>query len=184
MEGQPDPAAARGGYADPAVRKDQLFCDRRSGICEYFADGSLLHDPALIQHGDPVADPVDHLHLVGDDHDRHAHLFVDFRQQLQNGAGRIGIQGGGRFVAQQVLGICGEGPGNGHTLLLTAGQLRRIGVRAVGKTDKLQQLRCPRLCFRPPQAGDLQGESHVMKNRALFQKVEALKDHTDGLPEL
>ena len=51
-------------------------------------------------------------HLVGDDHHGDAQLGVEVLQKLQNGHGGGGVQGGGGLVAEEDLGVVGQGPGN------------------------------------------------------------------------
>ena len=90
-----------------------------------------------------VADLFHHRHLVGDDHHGDAQPLVDVLDQLQDVLGGLGVQGGGGLVAQQDLGVGGQGPGDGDALLLAAGELGRVGVRLVGQADDLQQLLGP-----------------------------------------
>ena len=78
--------------------------------------------------GHLVADGFDHLHLVGDEQYGQPQLAVDLFKQGKDGVGGLGIQRRGRFIAEQHLGLGSQRPGDGHALLLTAGQLAGIGV--------------------------------------------------------
>ena len=60
---------------------------------------------------------------MGDDDDRHAGFAARILQQLQNCLTGLVVQCAGGFIAQQQLRILRQRAGNGHTLLLTAGQL-------------------------------------------------------------
>ena len=100
-----------------AVGVDQLAADVRLGVGENFFHGVLLGHHAVVQNGDPVADFLDDIHLVGDDHHSDAQLLVQLLQQIQNRQGRGGVQGRGRLVTQQDLGVRGQGAGDGHALL-------------------------------------------------------------------
>ena len=94
---------------------------------------NILHLPHLghnapVQNGHPGTDFLNDAHLVGDDHHRNAQLGVQVLQKPQDGGGGGGVQGGGGLVAEEDLGVRGQGAGNGHPLLLSAGELAGIGV--------------------------------------------------------
>ena len=133
------------------------------------------------------ADLLHHAHLMGDDDHGDVELLVDVADQLQDLAGGLGVKGAGGLVAQQHLRLGGQGAGDGHTLLLAAGQLGGIGVRLVGQTHQLQKLTGALLRVGPLHPGDLHGEADVPQAGALHEQVEALEDHGDvpaGGPEL
>ena len=136
----------------------------------------------MVQNGDFAADFLNDLHIVGDDHDGNAKPPVDVLNQTQDVSCGLGVQGGGGFVAQQDLGVGGQGPGNGDALLLAAGQLRRIGLFLVGQVHDLQQLPCSRHGFLFRRADELQGERDIVQAGALHEQVKMLEDHTDGFP--
>ena len=150
----------------------------------YFA---LLHHLALVQDGQMPADLLHHAHLVGNDDHRQTQLLMDAADQLQNGAGGVGIQGAGGLVAEQDLGVCGQGPGDGDPLLLPAGELGRVGRSLVRQPHQLQQLHGAPIGLGPGNPGQIQGKAHVFQAAALHQQMEALEDHGDlpaQLPEL
>ena len=93
----------------------------------------------MVQNGDPVADFLDDIHLVGDDHHGDAQLLVQLLQQIQNRQGRGGVQGGGGLVAEQDLRVVGQGAGDGDALLLAAGELGGVGPGPVAQADQVQQ---------------------------------------------
>ena len=148
---------------------------------EHVAHHALLDHVALIQHRHAVADRLDDLHLVGDDHDGHAQLLVDLLEQIQNLAGGVGIQRGGGLVAEQHLRIHRQRTGDGHALLLTAGELAGIGLHAVAQAHEVEQLLRALLRVAPGHMGDLHRIAHVADGVALGHQVEVLKDHADGL---
>ena len=57
------------------------------------------------KNGDMVAHALDHAHLVRDDDDRDAELLVYVAYQFKDLTRRFGVEGAGRFVAQQTLGV-------------------------------------------------------------------------------
>ena len=114
---------------------------------------------------------------MGDDDDRDAKPPVDVPDQLQDGMGRLRIQGAGGLVAEQDLRVRRQGSGDGDPLLLAAGQLGRVGVRLIRQAHDLQKLHGPlfRVCL--VHARQLQGETDIFQAGALHQKVEALENH-------
>ena len=58
-------------------RADKLLCHRSMRLAEHIQHCSLFHDLPVSHDGNLVADHLDHLHLVGDQQNCHAHLFVD-----------------------------------------------------------------------------------------------------------
>ena len=181
-----DADALAGEYLGCAaiLLQDQLLRNGRLRVHKHLADGAFLGDVAPVNDRDPVADGVDDLHLVRDDDDRHAKLPVDLCQQLEDLAGRRGVERGGRLVAQQIARAGGQRSGDGDALLLAARELRGIRAGALGKSDELQKLQRTLFCLRAGRSGQLQREQHVPQHRPLLEQVEVLKDHPDRTPRL
>ena len=73
----PGPAAAR-ERTDEAPGVGVLRCTQHGG------GGARLDDPAGVQHGDAVADVVDHLEVVRDQQDSEPELVLQVEDQLQD----------------------------------------------------------------------------------------------------
>ena len=96
-------------------------------VTENLSGGALLADDALI-----------HVHYLGTDVPREGHLMSHHQhshalmgQILHDGkdfANHFRVKGRGRFVEEQHLRVHGKGAGDGHTLLLTTGDLPGTGV--------------------------------------------------------
>ena len=99
-----------------------------------------------------------------------------------------GIQGRGRFIQKEQVGIHAEGTCNGHALFLTAGQFVRIVVFTAGKADCLQH--GPGFCLRllSPETLERYGaDGQIFEDSHIGKQVEGLKDHSDlpaGFPKL
>lgn len=74
--------------------------------------------------------------LVGYDHDGHAR-FMQVFQNLHDLYGSLAVESTGRFVGKDNLGAGNQCTGNGYTLLLSAGQLRRLPIQHLGQTQDL-----------------------------------------------
>ena len=94
------------------------------------------------------ADVAREAHLVRDHHQRHA-LGGQLLDHLQHLVDQLRVERRGDLVAQQHRGLHGQRAGDGHALLLAAGELARVGVELVGQADRCQQLRAPAPRARP-----------------------------------
>ena len=121
---------------------------------------------------------------MGDDNHGDAQALVDVLDQAEDGAGGSGVQGGGRLVAQQDLGVAGQGTGDGDALLLAAGELGGIGIRLVGQIHDVQKLQRPLPRRLLGDARDLHGKADVLEAGALHEQVKLLEDHADGAAPL
>ncbi len=115
--------------------------------------------------------------FVGDQYHGDAQLGVDLLEQFQNALGGHGVQRAGGLVAQEHFRVAGQRPGDGHPLLLAAGQLGGVGVGLFFQTDDLKQLHHPLVCLLLGRARDLQRVAHVPGHVLLHQQVELLEDH-------
>ena len=128
--GEHEPASGGGGGS----RKDR--CDK-----------PLLGDASLVQDRNVSADLLDDAHLVRDDDDRDAELCVYVTDKLKYLTCGFGVERTCRLVAEQHLRLRRQRTGDRNTLLLTAGELRRVGVCLVGKPDEREKLPCPLFRF-------------------------------------
>lgn len=81
-------------------------------------------------------------HLMGDD--QHGHAFVCQRaHDREHLSGQLRVQGGGRLIKIDDLRLGGDGPCNGHPLLLPARQLAGIEIPVIQQSYLLQGLLSP-----------------------------------------
>ena len=90
------------------------------GAAEHHVRLSQLHQPAQVQHGDPVGDVSDHAEIVRDEQVRHLLVALQPDQQVQDRRLDRDVEGGRRFVAQDQSRITGERSRDGHALLQPA----------------------------------------------------------------
>lgn len=99
----------------------------------------------LVGHDLPTAylnDTVGHGgqgRVMGDHDDGASGLAAGLLQKPQHLFAGLVVQGTGGLVAQQELGVFGQGPGNGHPLLLAAGQ--RFGVLDIDENNTIRAFR-------------------------------------------
>ena len=114
-----------------------------------------------------------------DDDNRHSFL-VQLGEEVQDGFRVLGIEIAGWLVTQQQAWRTHQGPGDGHALTFAARQFGRRKIRPVGKTNAANFLRRP----LGPTASGLPAvyfsEHDVLKDGAIRQQVERLKDESDA----
>ena len=113
---------------------------------------------------------------MGDHDDRLAELVDAAPQEAEDLRTRAGVEVARRLVGEDHLGIVGQGAGDGHTLHLTAGKLRRTVVQTPAEPDLFGQLFGPLGAAGrvPPQV--IQRQFNVPLDGQLRNQVKALKD--------
>ena len=120
---------------------------------------------------------------MGDYDDAVALLVGQLLQQVKNQPAVFGVQISGWLVGKDDLRIRGQRPGDGHPLLLAAGQHGRQTLEIA-----LVQPHRPQLFpgdLPRSGGGDLfqfHGEGDVLQHRQQGQQIVALIDHRNGIP--
>ena len=109
--------------------------------------------------------------LVGYDDDGHAR-FVQVLQNLHNLYGSFAVEGAGRFVGKDNLGLGNQRTGNGDTLLLSAGHLIGHVVRPVFQSQTLQLLQCHGIALPAAYALIEERESYILYRILKGNQVE------------
>ena len=102
--------------------------------------GADLQNRPRVHDHDPVAEAERLVLVVGDEQRGQPELAL---QVLEPGPGpfaQLGVEVGERLVEQQHRRGVDQRPGQGHPLLLAAGQLVRIASRVAGQLDQLEGL--------------------------------------------
>ena len=141
---------------------------------------ALLDDDALVHEHHAVGHVAGERHLVGD----HQHRQARRRQpahDVEHLADHLGVEGRGRLVEQQHLGVHGEGAGDGDALLLTAGELARLGVDERLHAHALEEPHRVLLALGAAAAQRLHlTDDAVLQHVHVGEEVELLKDHADA----
>ena len=90
----------------------------------------------------------------------------------------LGVELAGRLVGQDQERVLHQGPGDGHALLLAAGELVGAVVEAVAQADLREQLGGPLLLLRRHAPGQ-ERHQHVLEGREVADQVERLEDEAD-----
>ena len=146
-------------------------------VVEDFLRGALLQQLAVGHEKHTAAHFPGEAHLMGDHHHGHA-LVSKLLHNIQYLAHHFGVQRGGRLVEQHDLRLHSQRPDDGHTLLLTAGELDGIGVRTVLQAHPVQQGQSLLLGLSLAHMLHLHGgQGHIIQNGHVGEQVEPLEHH-------
>src|SRR5713226_8962469 len=104
---------------------------------------------------------------------------VQVAQQLHDRFAVFGVQVSRGFVGHQDERIADQCAGDGDTLLLTSGELRRIVAQAMGHADALEGILHFLLALAGAGAAIGEWELHVFIHGEIADQVEGLKDEAD-----
>ena len=121
----------------------------------------LLDDP-FVHHHNGVAHGEGFFLVVGHIDEGDAQLLLHPLQLDLHPLAQLQIQGPQGFVQEQYLGPVHQGPGNGHPLLLAAGQLLDPALFIALEVHQLQHLLYPLLDLRLGELLDLEAEGDVI----------------------
>ena len=121
------------------VSGEELLGALLLGVVDDFFRLPLLHDIALIHEDDPICYISGEGHLMGDDD--HGHLALrQGADDLEHLSGQLRIQGGGGFIEAEDVRCQRQGTGDGHPLLLSAGELVGVVPHPVAETHPYNQM--------------------------------------------
>jgi len=113
------------------------------------------------------------------DHDDCYAGFVKLGQHVHNLVGLCGGEIAGRLVRENYFGAVYQGSGDGHTLLLPAGELVGVVMQPVAKSHLAQTFFG--YDFAVAGAGINQRQRHVVRGAHAREQIELLKNKSYGL---
>ena len=134
------PRALRG--VESGHRAEQPDGVGHPAVAVELADRGHLDGTTGVHHQRAVGELGDHPEVVGDDQHARAGDVARGLEHLEDLRLHGDVQRGGRFVADQQVGVVGDGDGDDDPLALTAGQFVREGPRApfgLGDADEFEQ---------------------------------------------
>jgi len=100
-----------------------------------------LDQLAQIHNADTVGNVTDNAQVMGDEEVSKAEVILQLGEQVEDLGLNGNVKGGNGFVADDELGVHGQGTGDSDTLTLAAGELVGVAVGVEGsETDHAQQL--------------------------------------------
>ena len=150
---------------------------------EHFGRHALLDDLPLVHEDHAIADLAGELHLVGDDHHRHA-LARELAHDEQHLPDELGIERRGDLVEEHHVRLHHQRPRDRHPLLLAARELMRVLRRPWPRARPAQAARGARLGLLAAHPADPpRRERHVVQHGQVRKQIELLEDHPDSLAD-
>ncbi|MGX1154842.1 hypothetical protein RKD39_002420 [Streptomyces albogriseolus] len=118
----------RGVAAEARHRAEQAPGVGVLGLAQHFADAAALHGPARVHHQQVVGHVGDDAEVVGDEDDRGPELLLEVLEQVEDLRLDRHVQGRGRLVGDQQVGVADQRHGDHGALAHTAGELVRVVV--------------------------------------------------------
>ena len=155
---QPAGGRRRSGGAprmDDEAVEDDVDAGRRAqqsggvGVCRGGVEvggGSVLDDLAGVHHGDAVADAGDDAEVVGDQQHADVEPALQVGEQIEDLRLDRDVEGGGRLVGDEQLGLARQGHRDQDALAHSARHLERVLLDAlgwIGDADHVEQLDGP-----------------------------------------
>jgi hypothetical protein len=145
----------------PDECRDKLVC----GTLVDFDRGSDLLDQTVLHDDEPIGDRHGFELVMGHEDGRDLEALLEFPDLLAHDQPQVCIEVGERLVEQQDLRLEAERPGEGDTLLLTAGELVDHPVSKRLKLDHFQEVIDPLGNFVLRPLIDLQSVADVFRHR-------------------
>ena len=150
-----------------------------------FALGALPLFDALFNEDDVVADVHHGVHVVGVDDGRHVVLHGDVVDKVVDEKRGLRVEPGVRFVAEEVLRVERDGPGDGGTLHHTTADLRREEVAGIGEVHTVEaELGTLASLGRGGVGEHVQREHDVLQHSHAVKEGGALEQHAHLAAEL
>ena len=133
-----------------------------------------LHHASGIHNAHSIGNLVVNAHIVRNNHQRIAHLRLQFHQHLQNALLNHNVQRRRRLVGKDHAGMQKRRHRNHHALPHSAGQLMRIGFQHVARQTHLVQIPVHPLVHRlSPFAAAMPAEQLV---KLIFNPVNGIQN--------
>ena len=149
------------------------------GVQQQLLGGPLLRHGSVAHEHHAVGDLLGEAQLVGGDEHGQPVLAGEPADHLEDFVDEFRVEGRGRLVQQQHPRARRQRPGDGHPLLLAAGQVPRQRVRPVREADPFQQLD---RALRSASAAGIpcthrSGPATFSSAVRWLEEVEVLEDH-------
>ena len=140
----------------------------------------FVENPAWLRlHDDgPIRQRHGFMNIVGHHQDSRARLFPKSEEMIVQTCAREGVERRERLVEEQNLGVHRQTPGDGDTLLLSAGEIARPAPGMFRKPDLVEGVSHPRVALRNRNL--VQSESDIVGHIQPWQQPRLLKDDADG----
>ena len=166
------------------VRRRQPQLMEPLHLCKNLSGRAVHGGLAVVHHNDTVR-LLGLRHVVGDEHHRHAPLPVQPMDGVQHLPPSVGVQHSRGLVQHDALRLHGNDAGNGHPLLLSAGEQVRRMAGKITHTHRLQRIVHPLTNFLRRNAQIFRGKGHILLHHVGDDLViRVLEHHAHPPPDL
>ena len=160
-----------------------IVCDLRQEL-QLFSGVALLGDRIILVdfavfEDDHALGVLRDVVFVRDQHERDALLAVEPLKDFHDFDRRARIEVAGWFIGQDDRGLIDQRAGDGHTLLLTAGELIGMAGFAARQPDAGERLRRAFVALGGSETGVEHRQFNVLHRRSAREQIETLKNETD-----
>src|SRR5579862_4225064 len=140
-------------------------------------DGAGVVDDQAIPHVEHAITVSSGFGIVGDHDDGLTEIFVQLPENFKNGVGTTSIEIAGGLISKDDFRLVDEGAGDGHALLLAAGEFRGLVIEASGDAEELgEDVEAVRI---EAVTVNVLSERDVVAGSERRQKIEFLEDEAD-----
>jgi hypothetical protein len=151
------------------------------GLVEKLRGLGAFRNAAIGYERDEIRSVAGKSHFMGYEDDGFSRG-SEFRDDIQNLGGHLGIESGGGFVEEQKSGINSEGPSDGDALALTAAELRGLFSGMIEQLESREELFCAGIGFLRGKAVNLlEWEADILKRGEVGEEVVGLEDDSEFL---
>jgi hypothetical protein len=144
---------------------DEVGHEEVGGILVHLDRRSDLTDSSVLQHDDPVTHGQSLVLVVRYEDGRDVDLLLQPLEPFSRAIAQFGVEVRERLVQQQQVRRMREGPGECHTLLLTAGELMRVSLGVLTEFDEFEDLGHAPGTFALVELSQLERIGHVVVHR-------------------
>lgn len=152
-----------------------LFCTN----IEWFPPFSPILEPPIGYFDTSLCQSSDTIVMGDDDEGRTA--LVKLLQDVHDLLTGTAVEVAGRFIRKYQLGMGGNGTGDGHSLLLSAGQFKRFVHHPLRQADHREGFLCQTAAFPPWQSPIDERQFDVFESIEGGEQVETLEDEADDM---
>ena len=158
-----------------------------AGVAEDLRPAAGLDDLAEIHHRDPMADPLDHRHVVGDEEIGEAEFRLQLAEKVENPRLHRDVERRDALVGDDDLRRERQRAGDADALALAAGEFVRMAAHVIGRQpdaaeevgDAVAELAAAGEAMDDQRLADQLAHGHARVERG----IGVLEDHLDGAPD-
>ena len=153
------------------------------GVGKEFIRRGDLNDRAFIHKHNQIRSRFGKAHLMGYQKHRHS-AFGELEHYVQHLLDHLRIKGGSRFIKEHYLWLHRKGSGDRNTLLLSAGELRRMDIRFLLQPDELEKIHRFLGCLFLGELPNFhRREGDVLQSGEVWKEVKGLEYHPHFLSD-